>query len=174
MISKYDFRRKFFWGKIEIETYIIQSNQSKNRKAIVQNLQNLSWRIFQKQVKFLKVGIGFQIYNALNKDTFFLLIRYNIIFDQAFNDYLFDLNVFLKHFTYVQVWIFVQSSDSYSELLPILMFTRMATEIKKRAHFKYVIKSKLFSTYGFITHSASFCLMTYLRCRQHLLSRSPS
>ena len=28
----------------------------------------------------------------------------------------FDLNVFLKHFTcYVQVWIFVRSSDSYNE-----------------------------------------------------------
>ena len=52
------------------------------------------------------------------------------------------------------------------QLLLILMFTRMATETRKRAHFKYVIKSKLFSTCGSITHSVSICLMTYSRCRQ--------
>ena len=46
-----------FWGKIEIETYIIQLNQGKNQKIIV---QNLSWRIFfQEQVKFLISGIWF-------------------------------------------------------------------------------------------------------------------
>ena len=54
---------------IEIETYIIQSNQSSNQKIIV---QNLSGRIFfQEQVKFLKLGIWFQFYNASNKDTCF-------------------------------------------------------------------------------------------------------
>ena len=40
--------------KIEIETDIIQSSQSKNRKIKV---QNLSQRIFfQEQVKFSKIG----------------------------------------------------------------------------------------------------------------------
>ena len=59
--------------KIEFETYVIQSNQSKNKKIIV---QNLSWRIpFQEQVKFLKSGIWFQFYKASNKDTFFLITR---------------------------------------------------------------------------------------------------
>ena len=48
----------------------------------------------------------------------------------------------------------------------ILMFKRMATETRKRAHFKFVIKSKLFSTGGSRTHSASICLMTHFRCRQ--------
>ena len=61
MISK-DLRK--FWGKLEIETYIIQLNQSKNQNIIV---QNLSWMIFfQEQVKFLKSGIWFQFYNPSN------------------------------------------------------------------------------------------------------------
>ena len=71
MIPYYNFRRpaKIFRIEIEIETHIIQSNQSKDRKIIV---QNLSWRIlFQEQVKFLKSSICFQFYNALNKDTVF-------------------------------------------------------------------------------------------------------
>ena len=50
----------FFLGEgrgIEIEAYIIQLNQSKNQKIVV---QNLSWRIFfQEQVKFLKSAFGF-------------------------------------------------------------------------------------------------------------------
>ena len=53
MLAKYDFKRP---GKRlgKMETYMIQSNQSKNRKIIV---QNLSWRIFfHEQVKFLKLG----------------------------------------------------------------------------------------------------------------------
>ena len=63
-----------FWGKIEIESYIIQSNKRKNQKLIV---QNLSWRIFfQKQVKLLTSGIWPQFYNASNKNTFFLLTLY--------------------------------------------------------------------------------------------------
>ena len=70
MISN-DLRK--FWRKSEIETYIIQLNQSKNKKIIV---QNLSWRIFfQEQVKFLKSSIWFQFYNAWNKDIFFWLTR---------------------------------------------------------------------------------------------------
>ena len=58
MISKYDFKRpEKIWGKNEIETYIVQLNQSKNKRIIV---QNLSWRIFfQEQVKFLKSAIWF-------------------------------------------------------------------------------------------------------------------
>ena len=61
--------QKFLGEKIEIETYIIQSNQSKNQKIMV---QNLNWRIlFQEQVKFLKSGIWFQFYNVSNNDTFF-------------------------------------------------------------------------------------------------------
>ena len=54
--------------KIEIEIHIINTNQSKNRKIIV---ENLSWRIFfQEQVKFLKSDIWFRFYNTSNKDTF--------------------------------------------------------------------------------------------------------
>ena len=70
VIPKYDFRRpENILGKIELETYIIQSTQRKNQKLIV---QNLSLRIlFQEQVKFLKSGIWSQFYNASNKDTFF-------------------------------------------------------------------------------------------------------
>ena len=71
MIPIYSFRRlaNIFGKKIEIQTYIINSNQSKHQKIIVQNLR---WKIlFQKQVKFLKSGIWFQFYNASNKDTFF-------------------------------------------------------------------------------------------------------
>ena len=98
--------------------------------------------------------------------TLFLIKRLTIIY--------FDLNVFLKHFNSLcaGVWIFVWSSDLHSELLLILMFTRMATETRKRAHFKYVIKSKLFSTCGSITDSASICLMAHFRCRQ--LCHTPS
>ena len=60
------------------------------------------------------------------------------------------------------------------KLLLILRFTRMATETRKRAHFKYLIKrlSKLFSKCGSITHSASICLMTHFRCSQ--LCHTPS
>ena len=55
--------------KIETETYIVQSNQSKNRKIIV---QNLSWRIFfMEQVKFLKSGTGFQFQYVPNKKIHF-------------------------------------------------------------------------------------------------------
>ena len=55
--------------KDEIETYIILSNQRKNKKIIV---KTLCWRIlFQELVKFLKSGIWFKFYNASNKDTFF-------------------------------------------------------------------------------------------------------
>ena len=43
------------WGKNCIETYIIQSNRSKNQEIIV---QNMNWKIFlQEQVKFLKSDI---------------------------------------------------------------------------------------------------------------------
>ena len=69
-----------FWGKIEIETYMIQSNQSA-KKIIV---QNLSWRIFfQEQLIFLTSGIWFQFYNASNENAFFLLTRY-ILFNKIF------------------------------------------------------------------------------------------
>ena len=41
MIPKYDFKgpTKIFGEKIKIETYIIQSNQAKIKKIIVQNLR---------------------------------------------------------------------------------------------------------------------------------------
>ena len=54
MIPECNFKRpaKILGQNIESESYIIQSNQSKNRKLMV---QNLSWRIFfQEQIKFLK------------------------------------------------------------------------------------------------------------------------
>ena len=57
-------------------------------------------------------------------------------------------------------------------LLPILVFMRMATKTRKRAHFKYVIKSKLMPVYGFITHSASVCLMTHPSFLPHSLDLS--
>ena len=58
------------------------------------------------------------------------------------------------------------------QLLPVLMFTRTATETRKRALFKYVIKSKLFSKCEYITHSLSISLMTYFRCMQLCHTRS--
>ena len=63
MISQYFL--KFLGKKLKLK---LQSNQSKNQKIIV---QNLNWRIFfREQVKFLKSGIWFPFYNASNKDTF--------------------------------------------------------------------------------------------------------
>ena len=62
MIPKYDFKTpaKMSGEKFEIQTYIIQSNQSKNQKIIV---QTLSWIIFfHGQVKFSSFS---------NKDPFF-------------------------------------------------------------------------------------------------------
>ena len=58
------------------------------------------------------------------------------------------------------------------QLLPILMFTRTATETRKRTLFKYVINIKLFSKCEYITYSLSISLMTYFRCMQlcHTLS----
>ena len=85
------------------------------------------------------------------------------------------LNVFVRHFNSLCTGVDLCSILRFVQrvqLLLILMFTRMATETRKRAHFRYVIKSKLFSTCGSITHSAWFCLMTYSRCRQ--LCHTPS
>ena len=58
------------------------------------------------------------------------------------------------------------------QLLPILMFTRTATEARKRAHFKYVTKCKLFSKCEYITLSLSISLMTYFRFMQLCHTRS--
>ena len=93
--------------------------------------------------------------------TLFLIRRLTIIY--------FDLNVFLQHFNLLctgvdlcLILIFIPRV----KLLLILMFTRMATETRKRAHFKYAIQSKSFSKCGSITHSAPICLMPHFRCRQ--------
>ena len=60
------------------------------------------------------------------------------------------------------------------QLLPILMFTRTATEARKRALFKYVTKCKLFSkcTCEYITLSLSISLMTHFRFMQLCHTRS--
>ena len=86
----------------------------------------------------------------------------------------FELNVFLKHFNSLCTVVDLCSILRFVQLklLLILMFARMATETRKRAHFKYVMKSRLFSTSGSMTHSASICLMPHFRCRQ--LCHTPS
>ena len=56
------------------------------------------------------------------------------------------------------------------QLLPILMFTRTATEARKRAHFKYV--TKLLSKCEYKTLSLSISLMTYFRFMQLCHTRS--
>ena len=58
------------------------------------------------------------------------------------------------------------------QLLPILMFTRTATEARKRALFKYVTKCKLFSKCEYITLSLSTSLMTHFRFMQFCHTRS--
>ena len=58
------------------------------------------------------------------------------------------------------------------QLLPILMFTRTATEARKRALFKYVTKCKLFSKCEYITLSLSISLITYFRFVQLCHTRS--
>ena len=75
----------------------------------------------------------------------------------------FDLNVFLKHFNLLCTGVDLCSILRFTrvQLLPILMFTRTATETRKRALFKYVIKSKLFSKCEYITQPLSISLMTY-------------
>ena len=79
----------------------------------------------------------------------------------------FDSNVFLNHFNSLCTGVDLCFILRFIQRVKLsLIVARMATEIRKRAHFKYVIKSKLFSTYGSITHSASVCLMTYFRRRQ--------
>ena len=87
----------------------------------------------------------------------------------------FDLNVFLKHFNLLCTGVDLCSILRFTQrvqLLPILMFTRTATETRKRALFKYVIKSKLFSKCEYKTHSLSISLMTYFRHMQLCHTRS--
>ena len=87
----------------------------------------------------------------------------------------FDLNVFLKHVNLLCTGVDLCSILRFTQrvqLLPILMFTRTATETRKRALFKYVIKSKLFSKCEYITYSLSISLMTYFRCMQLCHTRS--
>ena len=82
----------------------------------------------------------------------------------------FNLNGFLKHFNVLYTSVDLCSIFSFIQrvkLLLILMFMRMANKTRKRAHFEYVVKSKLFSIYGSITHSASVRLMTYFRFKGH-------
>ena len=76
MIPKYNFWRpaKILGQNIEIETWIVQSNQSENQKLIVKKLSCSIF--FQEQVKFLKSSIWFQFYDASNKGTFFWLTLY--------------------------------------------------------------------------------------------------
>ena len=107
-------------------------------------------------------------YNKLSGHvTLFLTRHLTIIY--------FDLNIFLQHFsllcTGVDLCLILRFLQRVKILL-ILMFTKMATRTRKRAHFKYVIKSKLFFTRETITRSVSICLMTYSRCRQ--LCHTPS
>ena len=81
----------------------------------------------------------------------------------------FDLNVFLKHFNLLCIGVDLCSILRFTQrvqLLLILMFTRTASEIRKRTLFKYVIKSKLFSKCEYISHSLSISLMTYFRYMQ--------
>ena len=81
----------------------------------------------------------------------------------------FDLNVFLKHVNLLCTGVDFCSIIRFTQrvqLLPILMFTRTATETRKRALFKHVIKSRLFSKSEYITHSLSISLMTYFRHMQ--------
>ena len=99
--------------------------------------------------------------------TLFFMRRLTIIY--------FDLNVFLKHFNSLCTGVdlcLIRRFIRRVKLLLILMFTRMTTKTRKGAHFTYVIKSKLFSTCGSITHSASICLMIHFRFRQ--LCHTPS
>ena len=87
----------------------------------------------------------------------------------------FDLNVVLKHVNLLCTGVDLCSILRFTQrvqLLPILMFTRTATETRKRALFKYVIKCKLFSKCEYITHSLSISLMTYFRCMQLCHTRS--
>ena len=89
----------------------------------------------------------------------------------------FDLNVFLKHFNLLCTGVDLCSILRFTQqvqLLPILMFTRTATETRKRAlfEFKYVIKNNLFSKCEYITHSLSISLMTYFRRMQLCYTRS--
>ena len=96
-------------------------------------------------------------YNKLSEHvTLFLIRRLTIIY--------FDLNVFLQQFnllcTGVDLFLILRFIQRV-KLFLILMLTRMATETRKRAHFKFVLKSKLFSKLGSITHSALICVMTH-------------
>ena len=66
-----------FWEKIEIETYIIQSNQSKNQKIIVQN-----WRIFfRNQSNFCNHALGFIFKMHQTKIHFF---THSVLFVRVF------------------------------------------------------------------------------------------
>ena len=82
---------------------------------------------------------------------------------------LFLIRHLFKHFNLLCTGVDICSILRFIQwvkLLLMLIFTRMAVETRKRAHFKYVIQSKLFSIRSSITHLASVCLMTYPRCRQ--------
>ena len=91
-------------------------------------------------------------------------------FGSSVYDYLFLFKLFLDTLIRsVQVKIFDPSSDSFSQLLLVLMFTNMVTESKKSVHFKYVISACCFSTCGSVTYSASICLS---QCRHLCLTPS--
>ena len=134
--------------------------------------KRLNW--LQQLLKFRKAdecALQFTLEESLDKlsghITLFLIRHLTIIYS--------DLNVFLKHFNSLCTGVDLCSILRFIQrvqLLLTLMCTRMAIETRMRSHFKYVIKNKLFSTCGSITHSASICLMTYSRCRQ--LRHTPS